>query len=93
MMSTYSRILDRQAHPGALRFSLTGVFARLPISMVGLGIVLMVESARGSYGVAGVVSAVFMVANAVMAIVQGRLLDTLGQSRVLTVAADRKSVV
>lgn len=86
-MTSYRRILDRTTHPGTLRFSLTGVFARLPISMVGLGIVLMVESARGSYGIAGVVSAVFMVANALMAIVQGRLIDTLGQARVLSVAA------
>ena len=45
MFTSYARVLGR---PGALRFSLTGMFARLPISMVGLGIVLLVEASTGS---------------------------------------------
>ena len=73
-------------HPGALAFSLTGLVARLPISMAGLGIVLLVEGATGSYGLAGSVSAAYMVANAVLAIAQGRLLDRWGQGPVLAVA-------
>ena len=64
-----------------------GLVARLPISMVGLGIVLMVSAATGSYGIAGAVSAAFMIANAGFAILQGRLLDRLGQRRVLAVAS------
>jgi MFS family permease len=84
MFTSYRRIL---AHPGALRFSLTGLVARLPISMVGLGIVLLVAAATGSYGVAGAVSAAYMLSNALFAILQGRLVDTLGQARVLTVAS------
>ena len=51
MLAPYRRILAR---PGArLLFSVTGLVARLPISMVGLGIVLLVEDATGSYGLAG----------------------------------------
>ena len=84
MFTSYRRIL---AHPGALRFSLTGLVARLPISMVGLGIVLLVSAATGSYGVAGAVSAAYMLANAVFSILQGRLIDTLGQARVLGIAS------
>ncbi|MEP9365393.1 MFS transporter [Nocardioides sp. CN2-186] len=84
MFTSYRRILAR---PGALRFSLTGLVARLPISMVGLGIVLLVSAATGSYGVAGAVSAAYMVANAGFAILQGRLLDRLGQARVLATAS------
>lgn len=84
MFTSYGRIL---AHPGALRFSLSGLVARLPISMVGLGIVLLVSSATGRYGVAGAVSAAYMIANAALAILQGRLLDRLGQGRVLAVAS------
>ena len=61
MFTSYRRIL---AQPGALRFSMTGLVARLPISMVGLGIVLLVSAATGSYGVAGAISAAYMVANA-----------------------------
>lgn len=80
LLSTYRRILSV---PGAALFSLTALVARLPISMVGLGIVLLVESTTGSYGVAGAVSAAYMVTNAVLAIIQGRLLDVLGQARVV----------
>jgi MFS family permease len=79
----YAEVL---AHPGATAFSLTGVVARLPISMAGLGIVLLVEGATGSYGLAGSVSAAYMVANAVLAILQGRLLDRWGQGAVLGIA-------
>ena len=84
MFSSYRGVLS---YPGALAFSLTGLVARLPISMAGLGIVLLVSARTGSYGTAGAVSAAYMVANAVLAVLQGRLVDRLGQARVLTVAA------
>lgn len=84
LLTSYQRILSE---PGALLFSLTGLVARLPISMAGLGIVLLVQAANGSYGVAGAVSAAYMVANALLAIVQGRLVDRLGQGAVLAVSA------
>lgn len=84
MLSSYRRIL---APPGHLLFSLTGLFARLPISMVGLGIVLLVQAGTGSYGVAGAVAAAYTVANAIQAVVQGRLVDRLGQARVLSTAS------
>src|SRR5918999_1426597 len=80
MLTTYRRILAR---PGTALFSATGLVARLPISMIGLGIVLLVEDATDSYGLAGSVSAAFLVGQASFAIQQGRLIDRLGQSRVL----------
>lgn len=80
MLTTYRRILAR---PGTALFSATGLVARLPISMVGLGIVLLVEHATGSYGLAGSVSAAMLIGQASFAIPQGRLLDRLGQPRVL----------
>lgn len=83
MLTSYRRVL---AEPGTLRFSATGLVARLPMSMVSLGIVLLVSSATGSYGLAGSVSAAYLLANATLAVVQGRLIDGLGQSRVLPVA-------
>lgn len=82
MLSTYRRILSV---PGAALFSSTGLVARLPISMVSLGIVLLVSSATGSYGLAGSVAAAYLLANGGFAILQGRLIDRLGQSRVLPV--------
>ena len=80
MFSSYVRVLGR---PGALAFSATGLIARLPISMVGLGIVLLITGATGSYGLAGSVSAVYLIANAALSIAHGRLVDTFGQRRVL----------
>jgi MFS family permease len=80
LFSTYRRVL---ATPGALLFSATGLVGRLPISMAGLGIVLLVQAGTGSYAVAGAVSATYMVANAVCAILQGRYVDGWGQGRVL----------
>ncbi len=80
MLETYRRIL---AVPGGRRFSTAAFVARLPISMVGLGIVLLVQDATGSYALAGAVSAVYVAAGAVAAVVQGRLLDRVGQARVL----------
>lgn len=83
MFTPYRRVL---AVPGALLFSLSGFVGRLPISMVSLGLVLLVSDATGSYGLAGSVSAAYVVANAGLAIVHGRLVDRLGQARVLPLA-------
>jgi MFS family permease len=80
MLDTYRRILTR---PGTALFSATGLVARLPISMLGLGIVLLVQQATGSYGLAGSVSAAMLIGQGALAIPQGRLLDRLGQARVL----------
>ncbi len=80
MLDSYRRILSV---PGGLSFSAAAMVARLPISMVGLGIVLLVEQGTGSYGQAGAVSAVYVAASAGFAILQGRLLDRFGQARVL----------
>ncbi|WP_183092834.1 MFS transporter [Nocardioides stalactiti] len=80
-IAPYRRIFS----PATALFSLTGLVARLPISMVGLGIVLLAEHETGSYAFAGAVSATALVANAGFAVAQGRLLDRLGQARVLPI--------
>jgi MFS family permease len=83
VFTSYRRVL---ALPGAVVFSASGLVARMPISMVSLGIVLLVSTRTGSYSLAGTVSAAFLVANALLAVAQARLIDRLGQSRVLPVA-------
>jgi MFS family permease len=83
MLTTYRRALGL---PGALVFSLSGMVARLPISMVSLGIVLLVSTRTGSYALAGSVSAAYLISNAMFAVFQARLVDRRGQSRVLPVA-------
>jgi MFS family permease len=71
------------ATPGGLAFSSAGFVARMPISMLGLGIVLLLVAHGGGYGRAGAISAVFAIVNALAAPVISRLVDRLGQSRVL----------
>ena len=75
------------ADPRARAFSTAGFVARMPLSMTGLGIVLLVSAATGSFGQAGLVTAVGTVAGAASAPWWGRLIDRVGQARVLTVAA------
>jgi len=74
---------DVLTNPGALAFSLTGLLARLPIAMVGIGIVLMLSGLTGLYGLAGRVSAVYVIANAVVGPRIARLVDRHGQARVM----------
>lgn len=80
MFETYRTVLSV---PGTLRFSAAALIARLPMSMLSLGIVLLISEVRGAYGVAGSVAAVYLIANGVFAIVQGRVLDRFGQALVL----------
>ncbi len=83
MLSTYRAVLGA---PGAVAFTVVGLVARLPISMVGLGIVLLVSDRTGSYALAGSVSASFIVANAAVAVFVSRAVDRYGQHRVLPAA-------
>lgn len=69
--------------PGTVGFSAAGFIARLPLSMVTLGIVTMLSQARGEYWLAGGVAAAFALANALIAPQVSRLVDRYGQSRVL----------
>ncbi|WP_327681325.1 MFS transporter [Kitasatospora sp. NBC_00458] len=80
MLSSYRQIF---AAPGSLAFSSTGFIARLPISMTGIGIVTMLSELRGSFGVAGLVSATMAVSAAVLGPQVSRLVDRHGQRRIL----------
>ncbi|MGC3995604.1 MAG: MFS transporter [Propionicimonas sp.] len=69
--------------PGALRFSSAGLLARSGGAMMGLGIVLMVSSLYGSYGLAGALVAANSVAWALGTAVLSNLVDRYGQRRVM----------
>jgi MFS family permease len=69
--------------PHALPMVLAAFIGRLPLSMVGLGCVLLVASETGSYGLGGAVAAAGAVTTAVAGPVLGRWADTHGQRRVL----------
>ena len=78
--------LEVLARPGAWRFSVAGAIGRMPMSMFGLGTVLLIASVTGSYGLAGIVAATGSVGYAVCAPQAARLADRLGQRRVLRAA-------
>jgi len=71
------------AVPRAWRFSVAGIIGRMPMAMYGLGTVLLISAGTGHYGVAGSVSAAGSVGGALCAPQLGRLVDRIGQHRVL----------
>jgi MFS family permease len=71
------------AIPRAWRFSVAGIIGRMPMSMYGLGTVLLISAVTGHYGLAGSVAAAGSLGMAVCAPQLGRLVDRLGQHRVL----------
>lgn len=89
MLKPYQRILSL---PGAFAFSSTGLLARLPLSMAGLGLVLLVSHRTGSYGLAGSIAGVYVLAAALSAPVQGRLVDRVGQAPLLRIVGSMFAV-
>jgi MFS family permease len=71
------------AIPRAWRFSAAGIIGRMPMAMYGLGTVLLISAGTGRYGVAGSVSAAASLGGALCAPQLGRLVDRVGQHRVL----------
>jgi predicted MFS family arabinose efflux permease len=69
--------------PRAWRFSVAGIIGRMPMSMFGLGTVLLISAGTGQYAVAGSVSAVGSLGLAVCAPQIARLADARGQRAVL----------
>jgi predicted MFS family arabinose efflux permease len=82
VFGSYVQVLRR---PGALRFSAAGFLARMQMSMVGLGAVMLLSAERGSFAVAGTVSAIYALSAAVIGPQVSRLIDSLGQSRVVPI--------
>jgi MFS family permease len=80
----YSAIL-RAPHVAPLLFA--SMLARLPYGLYALAAILYLAEARGSYAVAGLVDGAFAVGAAVGVPWQSRLIDRLGQRRVLLPAA------
>ncbi|NEA97586.1 MFS transporter [Streptomyces sp. SID13726] len=71
------------AAPGSKGFSAAGFLGRMPLSMMGIGVVTMVSQLTGRYGLAGALSATIALAAAVAGPQVSRLVDLHGQRRVL----------
>ncbi|MDE8756366.1 MFS transporter [Pectobacterium polaris] len=74
------------AAPGTKGFALAGLLARIPLPMTGIGIITMLSQLRGSYALAGAVSATFVLTYALLSPQISRLVDRHGQGRVLPIA-------
>ncbi|MEU5842455.1 MFS transporter [Rhodococcus sp. NPDC047139] len=75
------------AAPGAAAFCLAGFVARLPIAMIGIGIVTMFSQLEGNYALGGALSALFALSYAVLTPLVSRAVDRYGQRRILPAAA------
>ena len=73
--------------PGAPLPALTSALGRLPTAMVGLATLLYVQRTLGSFAVAGLVSAGMLIGVSAGSVLQGRLIDRIGPTRPLLVAA------
>ena len=76
----YLRLLR---HGPAGRPFIAALIARLPISMAPLGILLLVQHERDAYSTAGFVTGAFAIGSAAGTPIWGRLMDRMGQTRVL----------
>ncbi|MFF1833028.1 MFS transporter [Streptomyces sp. NPDC058231] len=80
MPSPYRAIF---AAPGTKGFTTAGFIGRMPLSMMGIGVVTMVSQMTGRYGLAGALSATLAMSAAVLGPLVSRLVDRHGQRRVL----------
>jgi MFS family permease len=84
MLKPYFHLIRR---PGAGAFFAAGILGRMPISMIGLGIVILIAQESGSYGLAGAVSGVAVIAGALTGPIQGRLVDRFGQRGLILIGS------
>lgn len=74
---------DLFAAPGTAGLAMAGLLARLPLPMTGIGIITLLSQLRGSYALAGTVSATFVLTYALLSPQVSRWVDRHGQGRVL----------
>ncbi|OKK22761.1 MFS transporter [Streptomyces sp. CB00455] len=80
MPSPYRAIF---AAPGTKGFSAAGLVGRLPISMVGVGILTMISEITGRYALASALTGTLALAAAFIGPQVSRLVDQYGQRRIL----------
>jgi MFS family permease len=69
--------------PGAMRALVASIVARLPLTMIGIGLLVHAEHLTGSFAAAGLVSGAYAVATGAGGPLLGRLADRRGQLPVL----------
>jgi Major Facilitator Superfamily len=79
--------------PGALRILAGSVVARLPLTMIGIGLLVHVQHLTGSFGDAGIVDGAYGLALGVGGPPLGRLADRRGQTGVLVATSAASAVL
>ena len=90
MLAPYRSVISVDGSPRLLASALVG---RLPQGMSSLAILLLVRATTHSYAAAGAAVGAYALASAVMAPVQGRLVDRFGRVRVLAPVAVGQGLV
>ncbi|MEV0994850.1 MFS transporter [Nonomuraea sp. NPDC050202] len=80
MVGPYRGLFER---PGTKGFVLAGLVGRMPMSMLGIGVILLITALTDNYATAGAVGAASNLAFAAAAPLSGRLADRFGQGRVI----------
>jgi MFS family permease len=88
-MGSYLRLLRT---PGVFRVTASQLFARLPLGMLSLAILMHVSETTGSYGQAGLVVACVSLAEAIAMPVSARLTGRFGVTPVVLLAATINSI-
>lgn len=83
IISKYSRLFSLS---GAKAFCISGAIARLPMSMIGLGIVLALNHLYNNWTIAGAMAASYVLAQAAVTPVYAKLFDRFGQRKVGVIA-------
>ena len=88
-MSNYAKLFSFE---GTRAFCISGAIARLPISMMGLGIVLALNHIYNNWTIAGTMSAAYVLSQAAVTPLYAKLFDRFGQRKVGVIALSAQVV-
>ena len=80
--ATYKKLISLE---GAKNLIFFGALGRAPFSMLQVGMVIFGNYKTGSYAIGGAMAASFSISNALIQPVNGRLVDKLGQKRIVSI--------
>jgi MFS family permease len=92
-MTTTSQRHKILSAPGARTLLGSSIFARLPLAMFGIALLVHAQRLTGSFTIAGLVTGAYAIASAVSAPLLGGVIDRAGQTRVLICGASATALL